>query len=146
MARLDSIVRTDLTRKDLERFPVWVWGDDQDANQRNPIWPPKLDDDEWGADFVAAELFVALQRLDGYVVGNPRRPYAYIVYIGDDSVSFNVSFRYSGDGISEYHRKGIAAIAAALGVAEFRPFPIAYRLKVLDPEGKVVEGVIGSNL
>ncbi len=146
MARLDSIMSRDFTKEDIERFPVWVWGDDQDDNQRNPIWPPTLDDADWGADFVAAEFLVAGHRLEGYVVGAPRSPYAYTVFIGDASVAFNVALSRPGDTDYEYGRKAMATVAATLGVPEFRPFPIAYRLKVLDPEGKIVEGVIGADL
>lgn len=131
MARLNDPHRTDLSRKDLEEFPVLVW---DNANEGYlPLSKSEPINSEYGNLFIKARFFVDTYIFDEYLVGY-KNYYAFCIFIKDLDFMMNLN-------LPEFIEKDIQEIYQLLKCKPFKLFPLRYESSVII-DGHAISGYI----
>lgn len=131
MVRLSDPKRKSLSLKDLERFPVWVWDDENEnllpLSEENPsIY-------EYGTLFIKAKFkTISEYTFDGYLIGTSAF-YAFGLFVENREFIMNLN-------LPEFIKKNMEEIYLLLQCKPFELFPLRYEACVSLKEKKEISG------
>jgi hypothetical protein len=130
MEKLDNVHKRELRREDLERFPVWVWDDEQEGH--HPLTGPGTIPAEFPTAFMRANFSLPSgHELAGYLVGLDSF-YAFGLFVDGEHYVVNRNARDLAGPVFEL-------IAQKLGVREV--MPMRYRCDVFEGQPPI-EGIL----
>lgn len=131
MEKLDKIHKKELQMEDFERFPVWVWDDEQVGH--NPLTGPGAIPAEFSTAFLRAKFTLPSgDELVGYLIGLDSF-YAFGLFVDGEHYVVNRNAPDLAVPVLE-------AIAQKLGVREI--MPMRFRCDVFEGQPPI-EGIVG---
>ena len=132
MVRLTNCWRNELTKKDFDQYPVWVWDDQEEGFLPLSDIEPSLN--EHYPLFIKACFASGGYEFDGYLVGGDSF-YAFFLFFKNQTFSFNIR-------LPEITRRTLRDLFSSMNCEPFVFFPIHYKSSVHLKEKQEISGVL----
>lgn len=129
MPRLNKPNRKGLTKKDFEKYQLWVWDDENEGHL--PISDSKYTS-KYGTLFIKAFFECENCTFDGYLIGFDVF-YAFGLFVNKKEIPFNVN-------MTSFARKHAREIFAELNCKPFDLFPLKYTSPIDFDDGTPISG------
>lgn len=129
MARLNKPWRESLSKKDFDKYPIWVWDDENTGYL--PLSEPSY---EYGTLFIKAHFKTGEYAFEGFLVGIDTF-YAFSIFVNGEKFSFNLN-------LPDLIKIKIEKIFKILKCKPFKFFPIKFKAAVCFEGQKELSGTL----
>jgi hypothetical protein len=130
MAKLNDPKRKTLSLADFEKYPVWVWDDDNENHQ--PISEAEPSPADYGTLFIRARFESSRRSFDGYLIGGSTF-YAFGLFIGGREIVMNFN-------LPDLIEKNLVEMFRLLKCQPFQFFPLRFTSPVHFKGGRKISG------